>query len=297
MDCKEFRGTVMRSEGGCRIYVPNATIAASVENATIAAAVENVTIAAVVENATDALGSTLETAEMSMADTTDAAPTASTMLLVCVANMMMTGSDVSTMLVVDKVHVPKLIPKKKVEIPAGVISVVSRYTPTVVRCSIPVIKFLMARPVEPVPIVSSLPSDEGLNAAVQVLPVRQADATVTDVDMMPRVLMNLGTWVNVVSTGDRWGRDAQMVEGLFQIMEGMETPWITLSILEAAVLRFPLIERETLRLIIMTMMMTQRRCVVRLTRAGLRRGPRVDRDGNAFVELDLDYADCYSTSH
>jgi len=100
-----------------------------------------------------------------------------------------------------------------------------------------------------------------------------------------------------ISASDGWGRDAHMVEGLFQIIEGMEPPWITLNVLEAAALRFPLVDRETLRLTIMTIMMTQRRVVVRLTRSGLRRGPRVDRDGNAFVELDLDYSDRYSTSH
>jgi len=94
-----------------------------------------------------------------------------------------------------------------------------------------------------------------------------------------------------------WARDAQMVEGIFRIMEGMEPPWITLDVLESATMRFPTIDREVLRRTIMTVMMTQRRCVVRLTRAGLRRGARTDRDGNSFVELDLDFADRYSMSH
>jgi len=94
-----------------------------------------------------------------------------------------------------------------------------------------------------------------------------------------------------------WARDAQMVEGIFRIMEGMEPPWVTLDVLEAATVRFPMIDRDMLRRTIMTVMMTQRRCVVRLTRAGLRRGARTDRDGNSFVELDLDFADRYSMSH
>jgi len=98
-------------------------------------------------------------------------------------------------------------------------------------------------------------------------------------------------------TGDSWGRDAHMIEGIFRIIEGMEPPWVTIDVLETAVLQFPTVDRETLRLVIMTVMMTHRRCVVRLTRAGLRLGPCTDRDGNAFVELDLDYADRYSTSH
>jgi len=94
-----------------------------------------------------------------------------------------------------------------------------------------------------------------------------------------------------------WARDAQMIEGIFRIMEGMEPPWVTLDVLEAATVRFPTIDREILQRTIMTVMMTQRRCVVRLTRAGLRRGARTDRDGNSFVELDLDFADRYSMSH
>jgi len=96
---------------------------------------------------------------------------------------------------------------------------------------------------------------------------------------------------------DGWTRDAHMVEGIFQIIEGMEPPWVTMNVLDTAVVRFPNIDPETLRLAIMTVMITQRRCVVRLTRAGLRLGPRTDRDGNAFVELDLDYADRYIMSH
>jgi len=97
--------------------------------------------------------------------------------------------------------------------------------------------------------------------------------------------------------GEGWRRDAHMVEGILCIVEGMAPPWVTIDVLEAAALQFPTVDRETLRLVIMTVMMTQRRCVVRLTRAGLRLGPRVDRNGDAFVELDLDYVDCYSNSH
>jgi len=94
-----------------------------------------------------------------------------------------------------------------------------------------------------------------------------------------------------------WGRDALMVEGLFRIIENMDSPWVILNVLEAAVLQFPTVDREVLRCSIMTIMMSQRPCLVRLTRAGLRLGPRTNREGNAFVELDLDYADRYSNSH
>jgi len=98
-------------------------------------------------------------------------------------------------------------------------------------------------------------------------------------------------------TVEGWGRDALMVEGIFCIIEGMEPPWITLNVLDAAALQFPIVDREILRHTIMTILMSQRRCVVRQTRAGLRLGPRTDREGNAFVELDLDYADRYSNFH
>jgi len=94
-----------------------------------------------------------------------------------------------------------------------------------------------------------------------------------------------------------WGRGTMMVEGIFRIIEGMEPPWITLNVLEIAAVQFPTVDCEVLRHTIMTILMSQRRCVVRLTRAGLRRGPRTDGEGNAFVELDLDYADRYSNSH
>jgi len=101
----------------------------------------------------------------------------------------------------------------------------------------------------------------------------------------------------IALVAEGWARDAQVIEGIFRIMEGMEPPWMTIEVLEVATTRFPTVGREVLQRIIMTVMMKQRRCVVRLTRAGLRRGPRTDRDGNSFVELDLDFADRYSMSH
>jgi len=110
---------------------------------------------------------------------------------------------------------------------------------------------------------------------------------------------NINVAVNTVRplAIEGWGRDAMLVEGIFRIIENMEPPWITINVLENAVVQFPNVEREMLRHTIMTILVSQRRCVVRLTRAGLRLGPRVDREGSAFVELDLDYADRYSNSH
>jgi len=138
------------------------------------------------------------------------------------------------------------------------------------------------------------------------------DVTTVACQGQTSIVPNLNAGSNVVAMGgdvgamvnaarplavEGWGRDAMMVEGIFRILEGMEPPWVTLSVLENAVIRFPHVNRDLLRHTIMTVLMSQRRCVVRLTRAGLRLGPRTDREGNAFVELDLDYADRYSNSH
>jgi len=164
--------------------------------------------------------------------------------------------------------------------------------------------------VELIPLTDLATVPSGVSSGVD-LPIT-ADTTVTAVigslaDEIRVADVNIGSLLQAtasVSTaairplvGEGWRRDAHMVEGIFRIVEEMEPPWITVDVLEATVIQFPSVDRETLRLVIMTVMMTQRRCVVRLTRAGLRRGPRVDREGNAFVELDLDYADCYSYSH
>jgi len=114
---------------------------------------------------------------------------------------------------------------------------------------------------------------------------------------LPEARAGASTAVIRLLAREGWGRDAHMVERIFRIIEGMEPPWVTVDVLESVAIQFPTVDRETLRLVIMTMTMTQRRCVVRLTRAGLRLGPRVDRDRLAFVELDLDYAERYSNSH
>jgi len=117
------------------------------------------------------------------------------------------------------------------------------------------------------------------------------------VDVVPSVSVAGSTTLTGTGAVDDWMRDAHMVETIFQIIEGMEPPWVTLNVLEVAAVRFPNVDPEVLRHTIMTVMMTQRQCIVRVTRAGLRLGPCTDRDGNAFIELDLDFADRFSWSH
>jgi len=61
--------------------------------------------------------------------------------------------------------------------------------------------------------------------------------------MAPSTAVTLGCQVRQPVV-DRWARDACMVEGIFQIMEGMEPPWITLNVLEIAAVRFPDVDRR-----------------------------------------------------
>jgi len=71
---------------------------------------------------------------------------------------------------------------------------------------------------------------------------------------LPEFMGNATAGLRIPLATEGWGLDAQMVEGLFQIMEGMEPPWITVNVLEAAAVRFPNVDRESLRLTIMTIM-------------------------------------------
>jgi len=64
---------------------------------------------------------------------------------------------------------------------------------------------------------------------------------------------------NVVGSlaAEGWGRDAMMLEGIFRILEGMEPPWVTLSVLENAVIRFPHVNPDLLRHTIMSYLREQ----------------------------------------
>jgi len=295
---REFPGTVSRIEGGCRIYVPSSMITGALDVMT-----------QLITDATDT------TNAAGVADTTDA-PGAQ-----CASNETLCASRKPNVRYVKDSEVSKNAPAA-MSTEENVIPV----TVTPPQEDLAVIGLLPTdpdenqrnlvastgddwicerRPMTPVPaLVESLLTTD--------LNVMSSSASSSQQNLAPTIVFDrpsntvLGTpedtpitpiRVRATLAAEGWARDAQVVEGIFRIMEGMEPPWVTIEVLEEATLRFPTVDRQTLQRTIMTVMMTQRRCVVRLTRAGLRRGPRTDRDGNSFVELDLDFADRYSMSH
>jgi len=58
---------------------------------------------------------------------------------------------------------------------------------------------------------------------------------------------NVEATVNVAGplAVEGWGRDAMMVEGIFRIIESMEPPWVTLSVLENVAIQFPNVNRDS----------------------------------------------------
>jgi len=263
---KEFPGTVTRSEGGCRIHLP-VSVATGVHDEEIPFATPTTVTAD-----TPATPTTV-TSDTAVTTTTVTIVTAPTSDATIPKEVLGKGEATETPGVDNTAAVPNLVP----EMSAGPEDI-----PEVLCRGSTVCEPMPRHP--PVTTVRGVTSTECLVASGRV-------------DVGPSV--SVGGLPTMTGTGaaDGWMRGARMVETIFQIIEGMEPPWVTIDVLEVAVGRFPNVDREFLRHTIMTVMMTQRRCVVRLTRAGLRLGPRTDRDGNAFVELDLDFADRYSTSH
>jgi len=73
----------------------------------------------------------------------------------------------------------------------------------------------------------------------------------------------------------------------------MLRPWSTYRAFEAASARFPNIERGVLRFAVMAVLMGQRRCLNRLTNAGLGAGSRREENGATYIELNNACADDY----
>jgi len=288
---KEFPGAVTRSEGGCRIYVPpefsgpggsgdrTTVIECDVRMGDVSVVATETSAIADVIIRTGVVGSgTLK--EKDMAERSECMLRGDVVRGETVVTSGTRMIELETTGGVDTsntaIEMPKVAAKDTIEEMCVDVT-------TMVSCS--TIASLMVAGGDEAEVVTRQSSSATVVAAAEV-----------DVMMAPSTAVTLGCQVRQPVV-DGWARDARMVEGIFQIMEGMEPPWITLNVLEIAAVRFPDVDRETLRLTIVTMIMSQRRCVVRLTRAGLRLGPRTDWEGNAYIELDLDFADRYSTSH
>jgi len=103
--------------------------------------------------------------------------------------------------------------------------------------------------------------------------------------------------VRVVVTEDEFGRDTCVVEEICQMIEGMSRSWSAYRAFEAATARFPNIDCAALRLTTMAVLMGQRRCINRMTNAGVQSGPRRDEDGAIYLELNSACADEYRNSY
>jgi len=251
---------------------------------------------------------------ITIADTTDATLTAVTTNATCAADATfaaaktnatyaadatLTVRTTNVTLVVDEADQTSSISMERTMASTAPLSIIRMDVSMNTTGSTPIVGTMTERPVILEPAVMVLSPTEEPTMPVRSFPAGQSTLTkggvisgsgVTGTSVVANEMVGVGPPL----AAEKWVRDAQMVEGIFRIMEGMEPPWVTLDVLEAATVRFPTVDRKILRRTIMTVMMTQRRCVVRLTRAGLRRGPRTDRDGNSFVELDLDYADRFA---
>jgi len=102
--------------------------------------------------------------------------------------------------------------------------------------------------------------------------------------------------MRVIVVEDEFGRDTCVVNEVCQMIEAMPQPWSAYRAFEAAIARFPNIDRAAIRLTVLAVLMGQCRCINRMTTAGMQSGPRRDEDGSIYLELDNACANEYSNS-
>jgi len=68
---------------------------------------------------------------------------------------------------------------------------------------------------------------------------------------------------------DEWGRDTRVINEICELLESMTRPWSAYRAFKAASAQFPNIDRAALRLVVMAVLMGQRRCVNCITTAGI----------------------------
>jgi len=100
----------------------------------------------------------------------------------------------------------------------------------------------------------------------------------------------------VIVLVDEFGRDTCVVNEVCQMIEKMPRPWSAYRAFEAAIARFPNIDRSALCLTVLAVLMGQRRCINRMITAGMQSGPRRDEDGKIYLELNNACADEYRNS-
>jgi len=78
--------------------------------------------------------------------------------------------------------------------------------------------------------------------------------------------------IRVVVLVDEFGLDTCVVNEVCQLLEDMPPPWSAYRAFEAAMARFPNIDRGALRLTVLAVLTGQRHCANRMTTAGLNSG-------------------------
>jgi len=95
---------------------------------------------------------------------------------------------------------------------------------------------------------------------------------------------------------EEMGHDARVIDGLYQMIVAFPPPWNTMTLLEAAVQRFPDVERVALRMTVAAIVISLRRGANEILFASLRRGPRRDEYGELLVDLDLKEINKFNSS-
>jgi len=101
----------------------------------------------------------------------------------------------------------------------------------------------------------------------------------------------------VVVLVNEWGRDTCIITEVCAMIEEMACPWSAYRAFEAASARFPNIDCAALCLAVMAVLMGQRRCVNRITNAGLASGSRRDVNGATYIKLNNACGDDYRNSY
>jgi len=233
---KEFPGTMTRRGGGCRVHLPVALgTAGTMESTSATSDTMDTTVPiniasdiAVAPGTRDILSETDATA---LVDACDAASTTA---------VSETAANTGTMEAVEMLSGNKSV---NLIAAAGMARPVAQSTaPAMIAATatdIALREVVYQRATTGEPILVPQPVTTFRNPVPLEDVVASGSATVT-----PTVSTDVQANLIRPYVAHGWMRDAHMVEAIFQIIEGMEPPWITLNVLEVAVERLPHVDPE-----------------------------------------------------
>jgi len=268
---QKFPGTVTRTEGGCRVHIPSSIRAGGLE-----VIARLITPAASTTDTTDAAGmmsapaAANTTGVMPTKDTTDVAgaPCASTNTGVTYNEESISRVNATSMLDVvgDTVHMASIVYQEVVILLEPLSTITDDALINLVKPILPE-QLDVERHVTPESgLVDSLPIYKPTmripSASASQPTIVHGSISSGSINTVTGAVTGVTVSLGIPMAAEGWARDAQVVEGIFRIMEEMEPPWVTIEVFEAATVRFPTVDRKTLQRTIMTVMMTQRRCVV-----------------------------------